>query len=120
MTLYVDLPMKLTPAEVVFQVFGGPRETARILKLTHQSVARWTEGVGRANKPKRRAGKVPTHHLQTLLEEAVRRGKHLTLEDLVFGREPATQGIVKVKDGVKVEIKMHDTYQSMVNTLVGA
>ena len=104
----------LSPAECVFEAMGGVRETARVLGIDPTSVSRWV--ISR----RRRAGVVPIHHIKTLLAEAKSRGKPLTLEHLVFGRDPLQQGVVQVRDGVKIKITMHDTYTSMVNTLTMA
>lgn len=113
--------MKLTPAECVFEALGGVRETARVLSISPGSVSRWMQGLQPGDaKAYRRSGAVPRHHMRALMAEAQARGKRLTLEDLVFGRDAATQGVVIVRDGVKVQIKTHDIWQTMTNTLVGA
>lgn len=115
---------RMTPAACVFEAFGGVQETARILGISAGTVARWHRGwyagEGERQAKSRTKGSVPIHHIQALLLEAERRGKPLTLEHLVFGRDPATQGVVVVRSGRKVEIKLHDTFSSMCNTLVGA
>lgn len=111
--------MKLTPAEVVFETFNGPRETARILKITHPSVVRWAAAISRGKEKTTGGGTVPVKHFRVLLEEAGKRGKRLTLEDLVFGRAPPTEGVVTVKSGVKVKIVLHDTWANMTNALSG-
>ena len=112
--------MKLTPAACAFEAFGGVRETARVLGLTFGTVCRWQKTRGRFPKGLIPAGTVPLHHIPALVAEAAKRGKPLTTEHLVYGREPATQGVVTVRDGRKVEIRLHDTWQSMTNTLAMA
>ena len=107
--------MKLTPAACAFEAFGGVRETARVLGLTFGTVCRWQNTRGEIT-----AGTVPYHHIRALVAEAAKRGKPLTLEHMVYGREPATQGVVTVRDGRKVEIRLHDTWQAMTNTLAMA
>lgn len=112
--------MKLTPAECVMEAFDGVRETARILGINQGSVSRWTDGLEPGEKRLRRSGAVPIHHFERLLAEAQARGKNLTLEHLVFGRDSATEGIVIVKDGKKVEIKMRDRFDYMTASLTMA
>lgn len=107
---------QLTPAECAYEAFGGVRETARALGLTFGTVSRWRQSRHRQLSP----GSIPQHHIKLLLERAKERNIRLTLEELIFGRGPVSEGIVTVRSGIKVEIKLHDTWASMTNTLAGA
>jgi len=64
------------PAEIVIEIFGGVRATARALQITPGAVSRWQGD-----------GEVPGRHHRKLLSLAARRKKPLTPTDLVLGRD---------------------------------
>lgn len=70
---------KQTPASRVISAFGGVRATARILDVASSTVSRWQK----AREHGGTGGKVPTKHMREVLDEAKRRGLHLSAEDLI-------------------------------------
>jgi len=68
---------RLTPAEVVIELFGI-RPLARELEVDPTTVVRW-----RNNDD----GLIPSTYHRQLLELADRNGETLTAEDLIHGRE---------------------------------
>lgn len=75
----------MTPAECVIDVFGGIRSVARATGVAPSTVLRWGE---------RPTGEIPREYLQQLLDAAAKRGKRLTLEELVFGRPAIARRVV--------------------------
>lgn len=68
-----------TPAEKVFEAFGGARAVAALLGLNPATVYRW-------NRPKEArgsAGLVPQAHHRAIVELAHERGLNLEKSDLV-------------------------------------
>lgn len=68
-----------TPAARVIGVFGGVRETARLLGISSSTVSRW-------QKPRDEGGtggKIPTKHQSILLLLAGERGLKLEAADLI-------------------------------------
>lgn len=75
--------MKVHPARIVIETFGGVRATARALGRAQSSVSKWQQN-----------GKIPTSMLTAILSVAKERGLPITAEDLVIGREePDAQGL---------------------------
>jgi len=68
---------KMTPAEIVIEVFGGVRATARALKLAPSSVSRWVTD---------RNGLVPQAQQYKILKIASRKQLKITPTDLIIGR----------------------------------
>lgn len=81
----------MTPAEVVIDVFGGVRATARVAEVNPSTVCRWL-------KPRQHGGTggmVPTEHMQHLLEAALAMGKLLTAEHLVRGKPGIQRRVIR-------------------------
>lgn len=77
---------KVTPAQYVIALFGGPRKLTRLLNerlpakekgLYASTIQRWNEGSN--------AGLVPSKYHNHLLEMADKLGLHLTADILVRG-----------------------------------
>lgn len=80
----------MTPAEVVIDVFGGVRATARIVETAPSTVCRWLQ-------PKKRGGTggfVPQPYFALLMQTAKAQNRVLTLEHLVIGK-PGIQTTAK-------------------------
>lgn len=76
-----------TPAERIFEKFGGPQEVAGVLGLSVPRVKRWPYPEDRGGT----GGRVPSKHQQALLNEARERGVDLTPADFFVETEPTTQ-----------------------------
>lgn len=92
--LTIDSPAGMTPAEVVIDVFGGIRSTARQLKIEPSTVMRWGNRSG---------GRIPDEHKAPLLAAAAKLGKRLTLEELVWGRSGITRRVVSFGGSLKAQ-----------------
>jgi hypothetical protein len=66
-----------TPAERIFQKFGGPEKVAGLLGITTPRVKRWTYPEVRGGT----GGRIPSKHQHTLLSEARERGVDLSPAD---------------------------------------
>lgn len=75
-----------TPAERIFEKFGGPHEVASVLHLSVPRVKRWTYPEDKGGT----GGRIPSKHQQVLLDEARERGVDLSPADF-FEPEPTTQ-----------------------------
>lgn len=72
----------MSPAEVVVDVFGGVRATARAAEVNGSTVCRWLQ-------PRKRGGTggmVPKVHRERLIAAAAKLGKLLTDEHLTIGK----------------------------------
>lgn len=81
----------MTPADVVIDVFGGVRATARVAGVNASTVCRWS-------KPRRlggTGGMVPSEYMQTLLEAAANAGKMLTAEHLIRGKPGIERRVIR-------------------------
>lgn len=78
-----------TPAERVFDKFGGPQEVADVLGLTRPRVIRWTFPEHRGGTD----GRIPSKHQQVLLDTARERGLNLSPADFfdVAGDNPSEE-----------------------------
>ena len=72
----------MSPVDVIVDVFGGIRSTARALGVNPSTVLRW----GTSRRGGRIPGSIPHEYMLPLLEAAQRRKKRLTLEEVVWGR----------------------------------
>lgn len=73
----------ITPAELVIELFGGLRPTARILGRSHSAVNQW-------RKPKSHGGCdgfIPRLIIHKVLDIAERDGLKITAIDLIIGRK---------------------------------
>lgn len=78
-------PAGMTPVEVVVDVFDGIRSVGRALGIAPSTVLRWGQ---------RPSGRIPHEYMRPLLDAAHRRGKRLTLEEVVWGRPHLTRKVV--------------------------
>lgn len=81
----------MTPAEVVIDVFGGVRATARVAQVNPSTVCRWLKrredgGTG---------GMVPSEHMEQLLAAAQAMRKVLTAEHLIRGKPGIQRRIIR-------------------------
>lgn len=81
----------MTPAEVVIDVFGGIRATARVLDVEPSTVCRWTWERRRGGT----GGLVPQRYFEVLMIAATTRNKLLTLEHLHKGKPGITRIIIR-------------------------
>ena len=102
---WAEAPLSRDPAE-----WHLPKERAKL----------YNDAVGVLMERWQKKGIVPQHHFARMIDEAIARRKQLTLEHLVFGRDPAVLGVVTVRDGVKVEIRPHDNFAYMTASLTMA
>lgn len=65
----------MTPGEVVVKEFGGVRETARQLGMSHSAVWKWTQ-----------KGVIPAANLTLILQVAKIKKVNITEKDLIHGR----------------------------------
>ena len=82
-------PRGMTPVEVIVDVWGGFRPTARAIGVAASTVLRWGQ---------RPSGRIPDQYLRRLLDAAVAQKRRLTLEELVFGRPGIARGVVHSMD----------------------
>lgn len=85
----------MTPAEVVIDVFGGVRATAKAAELAPSTVCRWMQ-------PRKRGGTgglVPQAHFQALQDAAHLIGKIITIEHLVIGKPGITSTLKRGVQG---------------------
>jgi predicted transcriptional regulator len=67
-----------SPLDILLTIFSTQAELARFLGLTQSVVSKWRHNSN---------GQFPAKHYKPLLEEAKRRKKRLTPNDLVLGRK---------------------------------
>ena len=67
---------KITPAEIVIEMFGGIRPLAKQMNLAPSTVLRWLQ----------RGGVIPLRHWPAIQELAKKKKMKLTLEDLAAGK----------------------------------
>lgn len=80
----------MTPAEVVIDVFGGVRATARVVNVNASTVCRWLQPRTRGGT----GGIVPETHHATLLEAAQATGKLLSQQALTIGRPTVIRRVI--------------------------
>ncbi len=73
-------PKSRTPAQKVYDAFGGPMDVSRATKIAHQEVYRW----GYSKAKKGCDGRVPHQHQETILKAAKRLKLKLAPADLVM------------------------------------
>lgn len=81
----------MTPAEVVIDVFGGVRATARVAAVNASTVCRWL-------KPRRAGGtggRIPPEHIDILVEAATKIGKLLTPDHLQRGKPGIERRVIR-------------------------
>lgn len=81
----------MTPAQVVIDVFGGVRPTARVALVNPSTVCRWLQPKARGGT----GGMVPSEYMERLLDAAKAMNKHLTADHLVRGKPGITARVIR-------------------------
>lgn len=71
----------MSPAQYVVKIFGGVRETARLLNRSPSSVTRWNRYRGTGST----YGQIPIKVRKTILEIAAKKDLPISCENLEFG-----------------------------------